>query len=364
MKAIRCRLGKRSYSIYVKKNALAHITTFLKQCGIRGNVLVVTNRRIYNLYFVHLKKCCRKAPVRLFYHILPDGEEAKSEKHLFALYNKLLTLGFDRHATIIAFGGGVIGDVSGFCASTYMRGINFITIPTTVLAQVDSAIGGKTAINLPRGKNLIGTFYQPHCVISDVSLLSSLTKAQRADSLAEVIKYGIIWDQAFFSYLERMIEKALAGNATVLEHIVRTSSIIKARVVERDERETTGLRAILNFGHTFGHGFEAAGNYTAITHGEAVALGIIAAARLARTCSMFSARGCERIEQLINRIGLKRSLRSYGITARRALYFMQFDKKRKNQKLSLVLPTTIGHVKVCSDINARKIRAAIMSLAK
>ena len=362
MKEIRCHLGKRSYSIYVGTNALFKCATYLQKAHIQGKVLVVTNRKVFRLFFSQVKKHIRKAQVEVHHHLLPDSEEAKSQKELFRLYNKLLKIKCDRYSTIIALGGGVIGDVCGFCASTYMRGINFINIPTTLLAQVDSAIGGKTAINLEKGKNLVGTFYQPRFVVSDSSFLSSLSRRQRAISLSEVVKYGVIWDKNFFSFLERNIEKALAGNLPVLEHIVCTSSKIKVRVVEQDEMERTGLRAILNFGHTFGHAFEAAGQYTTLAHGEAVALGMIAAARLAQTLGIFTKYGCVRIEDLVKRIGLLRSLKSVDITTRQILYFMQFDKKSRNRKISLVLPTRIGHVKVLSTISRPLIEQTVNNL--
>ncbi len=362
MKEIKCHLGKRSYSLYIGKNALAGCRSYFKKAGIKDKALVVTNKKVFRLYFSKLKKQLQKSGLDVYYHILPDSERAKSQKELFRLYNKLLSLRFDRYTTLVALGGGVIGDVCGFCASTYMRGINFINIPTTLLAQVDSAIGGKTAINLEKGKNLVGSFYQPRFIVSDISFLSSLSRRQRAVSLSEVIKYGVIWDGNFFLFLEQRIEKALAGDLSVLEHIVYSSSKIKVHVVERDEEEVTGFRAILNFGHTFAHAFEAAGGYNAISHGEAVALGMIAAARLANMTGIFSERGLRRIEDLVMRIGLRRSLKSYGITTSKILYYMQFDKKNKGKKISLVLPTRIGHVKVLSNISRPLIEKAVNSL--
>jgi len=362
MKEIRCHLGKRSYTVYVGRTLFSKIGTLVRKLGVRGKVLIVTNRKIEKLYYGQVKRSLTKAGLRTFSHLLPDSEAAKSERELFRMYNSLLKAEFDRYGTMLALGGGIIGDVSAFCASTYMRGINFINVPTTLLAQVDSAIGGKTAINLAQGKNLVGSFYQPKCVISDISCLASLSRRQRAVSLAEVIKYGIIWNNDFFAFLEKSIDRALAGDVNVLEKIVCTSSKIKVHVVERDEQEVSGLRAILNFGHTFAHGFEAAGTYTSLAHGEAVALGMIAAARLAQRQGIFTQRGCERIESLLKRIGLYRSLRKYRISTRGVLQCMHHDKKKKGGKLTLVLPTKIGHVTLCKDVATRDIKKAIESL--
>ncbi|MBU1862160.1 MAG: 3-dehydroquinate synthase [Candidatus Omnitrophica bacterium] len=362
MKKIRCKLGKRSYSIYVGRNIVSKLGRYIKECAISGKVLVVTNRKISRLYFSKLKRSLLKARLKIYSHILPDSERAKSQKELFKICNTLAEAQFDRYSTVVALGGGVIGDVSGFCASTYMRGINFVNVPTTLLAQVDSAVGGKTAINLVKGKNLVGTFHQPRCVISDISVLSSLSKKQLAISLAEVIKYGIIWDSTFFRYLENNIEKALKGNAGVLEHIVYTSSKIKVRVVEQDEKEISGLRAILNYGHTFAHAFEAEGKYTAIEHGEAVALGMIAAARLAQTLGVCSVKDVLCIESLIKRIGLYKSLRKYKIKVNNCVQLMQLDKKNRNNTITLVLPTKIGRVKIVRNVSSQLIKRAIKSL--
>lgn len=369
MKQIQCKLEKRTYPICVGKGLLKTIGTRLKECSVRGTVCIVSNKRVGGLYAKPLEQALKKMRVRVITHYIPDSETAKSEKELFRLYDRLVRAGCDRSSTIIALGGGVVGDLSGFCAATYMRGIAFINIPTTVLAQVDSAIGGKTGINLPSGKNLVGAFYQPCCVISDVALLGSLSKRQRADSFSEVIKYGVIWDKRFFAFLEKNIEDALAGDLNLLEEIVAVSAQIKSKIVERDERETTGLRAILNFGHTFAHAFESFGRYTKISHGRAVGLGMIAAARLAVICRFLSAEDAYRIELLLIKIGISPSIKKYfGASLARArcvdsIYrLMQSDKKNKSKKITLVLPRSIGAVDVRDDIQAQKIKKALYSL--
>ena len=362
MKKIRCHLDERSYSVLVGAGVLSDVGAIVTSLKVRGKVLVVTNRKIHSLYFSKLERSLKQVKLDVYCHLVPDSEKAKSEKELFRMYDKLLVHGFDRYSTIIALGGGVIGDVSAFCASTFMRGIQFINVPTTLLAQVDSAIGGKTAINLRKGKNLVGSFYQPKVVLSDVSLLRSLSKNQIAVSLTEVIKYGIIGDEKFFSFLEKNIDKALKGNKAVLEHMVFVSSRIKARVVEEDEEERSGLRAILNFGHTFAHGIEAACAYRAISHGEAVGLGMLAAGRLACEVGMFSHDACARLEKLIGRLNVCRSLANYRITTQKIYSFMCRDKKNKDGKIRLILPTKIGKVVVRADIPPAKIRKAIKTL--
>jgi 3-dehydroquinate synthase len=369
MKEIRCKLGRRSYSVFVGKGLLKKISARLRALEVKGKVCVVTNKRVGSLYGKPLEQALKKNCSSVIVHYVPDSETAKSEKELFRLYERLVRGGCDRSGTIIALGGGVVGDLSGFCAATFMRGIAFINIPTTLLAQVDSAIGGKTGINLPSGKNLVGAFYQPRCVISDVAVLGSLSKRQRADSLSEVIKYGVIWDKRFFSFLEDAIEDALAGDLDVLEEIVAVSAQIKSKIVERDERETTGLRAILNYGHTFAHAFESFGAYTKITHGRAVGLGMIAAARCAVICRSLSAEDAYRIELLLMKSGIVPAVKKYfgsGVQPKRfvdAIYqLMKGDKKNKGQKITLILPRSIGTVDVRDDIKEKDIKKALYSL--
>jgi len=369
MKTVECRLGKRTYPVLVGKNVITKIAQHIKKLHITGKVCVITNRTVGKLYYAPVAGELRKAGLHVVRCFVPDSETAKSEKELFNLYEKLIRENFDRSSTIVALGGGVVGDLSGFCAATFMRGIDFINIPTTLLAQVDSAIGGKTGINLKSGKNLVGAFYQPRCVISDVSVLQSLSKKHLVDSLSEVIKYGVIWDKRFFVYLEKNIDAVLQGDLRVLEGIVMVSARIKTKVVERDERETSGLRAILNFGHTFAHAFEAYGSYRKITHGRAVGLGMITATRLAVLCGMLKQPDAIRIESLITRIGVCSSARKYfgkNIQKKkfvdRILYYMQFDKKNKNKKITLILPHSIGTVSVHKGIQKQRIKKAIASL--
>jgi 3-dehydroquinate synthase len=362
MKEIVCKTASRTYSVFVGKNILKILAGFLVKENVGKKVLITSNTTIAKRYYHELKNVVTKCSKEVSLHLLPDGERAKSEHELFRLYDTLLEKKCDRHATMVAFGGGVIGDVSGFCASTYMRGINFVNLPTTLLAQVDSAIGGKTAINVAKGKNLIGTFYQPHCVISDISFLSSLPRRQLAVALAEVIKYGVIGDPDFFTFLEHNITKALDNDVHILEEIVYRSSAMKIHIVEKDEHETTGLRATLNFGHTFAHAFEALGNYKKISHGEAVALGMVAASKLAASLGICPQSVYDKVVRLIKKAELSCLIKPYRFDVSAIFEFMQRDKKNKLGLINLVLPTKIGTVKVFSDIPRTAITKTLSEL--
>jgi len=263
---------------------------------------------------------------------------------------------------IIALGGGVIGDLSGFVAAIYKRGINYIQIPTTFLAQIDSAIGGKTAVDLSLGKNLIGAFYQPRLVLSDISVLSSLDRKQIRFGLAEAIKYGVIKDKQLFGFIEKNYKKIINLNKKALEFVVYRCSAIKAKVVAQDEMERRGIRTILNYGHTIGHGLEAAGGYLSYSHGQAVALGMIAAARIARDLDMLDIRSCNRIERIISKVGLPTSVR--GISKTKLLKAISHDKKFIRGKNRFVLPVRIGKVIVREGVPKDIINNAIDSLIK
>lgn len=350
MKRIRCKLADRSYTVYVAEGLLKKVGEIIAKEGVDGKIMLITNKKISSLYYDIVEKGLKKRGYKVYRQFVPDGESAKSQAELFKIYASLIKCGFDRYSAVLALGGGVVGDLSAFAASTFMRGITFINVPTTLLAQVDSAIGGKTAINLPEGKNLVGTFYQPRCVLSDVSVLKSLPKKVLAGSLSEVIKYGVIEDASFFSYLEKNMERALNRNLEVLQKMVSVSSKIKVEVVEEDERETSGRRAILNFGHTFAHGFEAACGYENISHGEAVGIGMIAAARLAERHLDFSAEDSKRIEALVKATGISLSLKSRGILPDKVMHFMHHDKKNKGKKITFILPEKIGQVGIYDNV--------------
>lgn len=362
MKRIRVALKERSYDVCIGKNILPLLGKEIRRIGLSGKALIVTSPKIAGWYLGRVSKALRSAGFEVFsFSKLPSDESAKSQKNLFGIYRHLLKNGFDRSSFLIALGGGVVGDVAGFAASTFMRGIPWIGVPTTLLAQVDSSIGGKTAIDLPDGKNLIGTFHQPRLVFSDVETLKTLPDREIKHALAEIIKYGMIWDENFFRLLEKNILRMKRKDLKILLSAVSRCAEIKARVVGGDERETKGLRAVLNYGHTFGHAFEAASRGWSMPHGEAVALGMMAAGRLACELGVFPWRDYERQRTLIQKAALPVRLHR-SVKLSRVLESIRYDKKKIKGVLRFVLPVKIGKVKVVSAISAEKVRKTIEQL--
>ncbi len=295
--------------------------------------------------------------------VVPSGERSKSTEELTRLWNELLTLHVDRKSVIVSIGGGVVGDLAGFVASTFNRGLRFVQIPTTLLAMVDSSVGGKTGINLPAAKNIVGAFWQPQLVWIDTMSLNTLPDREFISGLAEVVKYGIILDPKLFEYLEQNAEKIVHRDSACIETIVRRSCELKAEVVAQDERETTGLRAILNYGHTFGHALEAITDYGVYLHGEAVAIGMTMAASLAVRLKKWESVDAERQSVLLKRLGLPTAVdtkwkRSVPF-ADAMLEAMQRDKKTLHGKLNFILPTRIGHVQSFSDCSRDDVTAVI-----
>lgn len=348
MHIVKVDLGDRSYDI--------EIGTRLEQSGtaVRGldfgqKMAVVTNPTVKKLYGKQLIDSMKAAGFLVMSIEVPDGEQYKNLDWANSIYTALLTNSFDRKSPLVALGGGVIGDLTGFAAATFMRGVPFVQVPTTLLAMVDSSVGGKTGVNHAMGKNMIGAFYQPRKVVMDLAVLKSLPREEFLSGMAEVIKYGVIRDASFFEYLEENRDRILQMDSEALIHIVRRSCEIKAEVVSRDEREG-GLRAILNFGHTVGHAVETAENYT-MRHGEAVALGMVYASRLAHKTGLCGSSVPERIEQLVRSYGLPADLsvlkRRPGVTE--LLDTMQVDKKAEGGKVKFVLPNRIGNVVVSRD---------------
>ena len=282
--------------------------------------------------------------------VVPAGEETKCVASVERLYDELVGIPADRRTVVIALGGGVIGDLAGFAAATFARGIPFVQIPTTLLAQVDSSVGGKTGVNHPQGKNLIGAFHQPLGVFIDTATLDTLPDRDYRAGMAEVLKYGVIMDEPFFAWLEEHVDQLNARSPQALRHIVKRSCELKARVVTEDERETSGRRAILNYGHTFAHAFEALSDYSKLRHGEAVAIGMAYAGRFAeeleRVPSEFNTRQNALIESLKLPITLPQECR---FAASDVLDRMKLDKKTVGNKLRFLLPTKIGHVEVVKD---------------
>lgn len=362
MKTVAVRSQKGNYSILIGASLLPQTGTALKSLGLRGKAMIVTQEKIASHYVSPLQASLRKSGIDSVIYLLPDGEEGKSQRELFRLYHALLDQDFERKDFIIALGGGVVGDLSGFAAATFLRGIAFCNIATTLLAQIDSAIGGKTGINLDEGKNLIGAFYPPKLVISDTNVFKTLPQREYQASLGEAVKYGVIRDAKFFRFFETQRKAILERNLTAVSKIVYVSSKIKADVVSRDEFETQGLRMILNFGHTFAHGIERELHYRKLFHGEAVAIGMMCASRLARKLKMFDAKSEERLLNLLLSFHLPASFSGLGLYARDLMESMTHDKKKKGGKLRFVLPVALGKVVVREGISDKIVSNVLVEL--
>ena len=336
-------LADRSYDILIQDGLLDRVGEQLLPFGLGPDAVVVTNSVVRRLYGGRLLTSLKKAGFKPAVLTIPDGERAKSLKWLSAILDELVGRRYERKTWLLALGGGVVGDLAGFAASVYLRGIPFVQAPTTLVAQVDSSIGGKTGINHPLGKNLIGAFYQPKLVLTDPGVLGTLPQREYRAGLAEVIKYGVIADAAFFQFLERDLERVLALDPGAVSRIIRTSCAIKAEVVSGDEREGD-RRRMLNFGHTLGHALETVSGYRRYKHGEAVAIGMVAAARLAGRLGVADKEVETRIRRLVQRAGLPTELPTYPASA--FLGAMRQDKKVKDRQIHFVLPTRVGHVMV------------------
>ncbi|MBA4371748.1 MAG: 3-dehydroquinate synthase [Thermodesulfovibrio sp.] len=357
MQTLTVELGERSYQIVIANGTVAGIGNALAESGYRGRLALICNPTVYGLYGKSVAASLRGAGFDLCEIIVPDGEEHKSLASAGMIYTELLKAKLDRKSALVALGGGVIGDLTGFAASTFMRGIDFIQVPTTLLAQVDSSVGGKTGVNHPLGKNMIGTFWQPGLVWIDIATLRTLPRREFLSGLAEVIKYGVIWDQEFFCFLEQEREKILALDNAVLVRLISRSCEIKAEVVSKDERES-GLRAILNYGHTIGHAVETATGYTRYLHGEAVAIGMMSAAVLAHLFGFIDRQTVERISALIRAYELPVVIPGE-ISFDVLLANMFLDKKTVSGELTFILPEKIGSVRIEKGITAEDIRKAI-----
>jgi len=324
--------------------------------------MLVTNETLAPLYLDNVRQRLEQAGVKVDSVILPDGEQYKSLTVLDTVFTALLQKPHGRDTTLLALGGGVVGDLTGFAAASYQRGVRFIQIPTTLLSQVDSSVGGKTAVNHPLGKNMIGAFYQPASVVVDLDCLQTLPQRELASGLAEVIKYGIILDGAFFSWLEENMDALLRLDGQAMAYCIRRCCELKAEVVAADERET-GLRALLNLGHTYGHAIEAEMGYGNWLHGEAVAAGMVMAARAAERLGQFSAADTQRIKALLKRAGLPVE-GPREMAAQAYLPHMMRDKKVLAGELRLVLPLAIGRSEVRAGVAHDMVLAAINDCQK
>ncbi|OGR01512.1 MAG: 3-dehydroquinate synthase [Deltaproteobacteria bacterium RIFOXYD12_FULL_55_16] len=348
MRTIRVGLGERAYDILIENGLLAAIGADLKQRAIAKRYVVVADSQVVELLGGRLMESLTAAGVAAEIITFPWGEASKHLATVAELASKLAQLGLDRKDALIALGGGVTGDITGFLAAIYMRGIPFVQIPTTLLAQVDSSVGGKTGVDIPEGKNLVGAFYQPRCVYIDSSVLMTLPSAELLNGLAEVIKYGVIYDAEFFRYLARQRQAILNRDLAVLEEVIARCCEIKAEVVAADEREAD-LRRILNFGHTLGHAVEAASSY-ALAHGLAVGLGMAAACRLAVGKGIFSQAQAEEVCRLLADYGLPTKIPAE-FSPQQIKAFLKTDKKTVGGRPFFVLPTEIGKVVITDTVS-------------
>ncbi|MEE8305693.1 MAG: 3-dehydroquinate synthase [Gammaproteobacteria bacterium] len=350
---IQVALGERSYPIHIGAGLLDD-AKFLREQIDSQQLLIVTNTTIAPLYLQRVQDAFQGRQVTV--HTLPDGEQEKSLQQFEKLIDVLVEGRFHRDATAVALGGGVIGDLTGFAAAAYQRGIKFVQLPTTLLAQVDSSVGGKTGVNHPAAKNMVGAFHQPEVVVIDIQTLNTLADRELRAGLAEVIKYGLIMDAGFFQWLEGNIDALLARDSEALAHAIAVSCQSKAQIVAADEREA-GQRALLNLGHTFGHAIEALAGYGQVLHGEAVAIGMLLAAETSVALGMLAADQLEPIFKLIERAGLPTELPA--LPPAQIIETMALDKKVKQGQLRLVLLDAIGSARLVDSPGSEQLLAVL-----
>jgi 3-dehydroquinate synthase len=368
MKPVRVNLGPRSYDIVVLSGGSDRLDShnggpgsFARERSRGTTALVVTD---YNVQ-IHAQSVAKSLSAFGFQStltVLPPGEAQKSLSVASGLYDRLVEMHADRDTLIVAVGGGVIGDLTGFVAATFARGLPLLMVPTTLLAMVDSSVGGKVGVNHPKAKNMIGAFHQPAGVWTDTAYLNTLPDREYRSGLAEVVKYGVILDADLFIYLEKLVEAIVARDADVLQRIIARCCELKASIVERDEREETGLRAVLNYGHTFAHAFEAVSGYGTWLHGEAVAAGMVCASRLAECRGLVPAELTARQHRLLDQFGLPTNLQSLGdfrSLTDSLFQAMRNDKKARAGRLRLVLPRRLGEVDLFDDVSEAEIRAVL-----
>ncbi len=356
MQTVEVALTARSYPIYIGEQLLARGDLLARHLP-QKRAAVITDTTVAPLYLDVVTRALTAADIAVTPIVLPAGETHKNSETLNAVFDALILNRCERKTALIALGGGVIGDLAGFAAATYLRGVPFIQIPTTLLAQVDSSVGGKTAINHPRGKNMIGAFYQPLAVIADTGSLNTLPAREVSAGLAEVIKYGVIGDVPFFDWLDDNIESLVARDAAPLAYAVRQSCANKAKVVVADEREEHGDRALLNLGHTFGHAIETGLGHGAWLHGEAVAAGMVIAARVSQAMGLLNEVDVTRIIKLLTRAGLPVVAPDFGLA--RYLELMGIDKKVESGKIRFILLRAIGSAFLTAAVPAHALKTAL-----
>jgi len=350
-------LEDNSYPILIGQGTLSELGAALESISFARKVALVSNERVFTLHGATAKESLEACGFDVSVILIGDGEEFKTLATLSTVYDRLIDNEMDRSCGIIALGGGVVGDLAGYAASSYMRGVPCVQIPTTLLAQVDSSVGGKTAVNHPRGKNIIGAFYQPKLVSIDVDVLATLEDREFSAGLAEVVKYGVIRDRRFFDWLTEQSDKLLARDPDILMHAIKTSCQIKADIVEIDEKES-GIRAILNFGHTFGHAVETLTGYGRFLHGEAVAIGMVVAARIAEQRQLCSSRDVRAITELLQRFKLP--VVAPDVTVEAFVESMMHDKKVQGGVLKMILNHGIGHCEIVDVADPVSVLAPVL----
>ncbi len=355
---LRVELGDRSHDILIGTDVLRAACTHVAQRLGMMHAVVITDDQVETPHAVTVADCLSEAGVAVDLMVVDAGEASKSVPTAERLWQQLLESHTDRQSVVWAVGGGVVGDLAGFVAATYARGLKFVQVPTTLLAQVDSSVGGKVAINLPAAKNMIGAFWQPAAVLIDTRVLTTLPSRDYGAGWGEVVKYAVIQDAALFGYLEENVEGILRRDDTVLRHVIARCCRHKADIVQHDEREQSGRRAILNYGHTFGHALEAATGYDALRHGEAVAIGMLCASRLAESLQLVDRPFTARQRQLLAALGLPVEVPPVDI--QRVMAAMQQDKKAARGQVRFVLPVCLGRVELFGDIDDKLIQAALV----
>ena len=354
-------LGERSYSIYTGTDMVSSFAPVCRQHVKSDSIVVITDRTIASHHLQPLLRNLLHHKFRPTTIILPSGENQKNLRRANTIFTEMLLKRIPRNSAVIALGGGVIGDLAGFVAATYQRGIRIIQVPTTLLAQVDSSIGGKVGVNHPLGKNMIGAFHQPVFVWMDTDYLRTLPQREIVCGLGEVVKYGIIWDAELFKFLESHLKKTLQLDTEAMEYVLTQCASIKAEIVSQDEKES-GIRIILNCGHTIGHGLEFGGHYKLMKHGEAVLVGMIAESSIAREMKLLDADSYKRIVALICRFPVKTNLSSFKVTD--VVNAIGRDKKHVGTHLRFVLPVKIGEVKVVQNVDPKLIQKVVKELLR
>jgi 3-dehydroquinate synthase len=354
---VRVELGPRSYDIEIGSDNLGRLGQFLCERGKPSHAVILTDENVQEPHAVRAAESLVEQSIDVAIMVVRPGESTKSIDAAAGLWEGLLDLGADRKSVMVAVGGGVVGDLAGFVAATFARGIRFLQVPTTLLAQVDSSVGGKVGINLPAAKNMVGVFLQPLGVLVDTATLGTLPDREFRSGLGEVVKYGVILDAELFEYLEARAAQIAARDPQTLIHVIARCCRLKADVVQQDELDESGQRAVLNYGHTFAHAFETLTGYTELLHGEAVAIGMVSAARLAERLGRVDAQFVRRQQALLQALGLP--VEPPKLDREKVLAAMARDKKAEHGRLRFVLPSRLGHVELVEGVDRAAVRAAL-----